>query len=139
MAGAAVATRRLTLWLVAAFGLTALFLAVVGIYGVMAQVVGQRMQEFGVRQALGATRGDILRLVFSSGVALTAAGLIAGLLLSLASTRVLETLLYGVSAADPATFAAVTVLLLTVALVAAYVPARRATRISAAAALRSGE
>jgi predicted permease len=139
VAGAAVATRRLTLWLVATFGLTTLFLAVVGIYGVMTQVVGERMQEFGVRQALGATRGDILRLVMSSGVALTAAGLIAGLLLSLASTRVLETLLYGVSAADAATFAAVTVLLLGVALVAAYVPARRATRMSAAAALRSGE
>ena len=139
VAGAAVATRRLTLWLVATFGLTTLFLAVVGIYGVMTQVVGERMQEFGVRQALGATRGDILRLVMSSGVALTAAGLVAGLLLSLASTRVLETLLYGVSAADATTFAAVTVLLLGVALVAAYVPARRATRISAAAALRSGE
>ena len=67
VAGAAVATRRLTLWLVATFGVTALFLAVVGIYGVMTQVVGERMQEFGVRQALGATRGDILRLVMSSG------------------------------------------------------------------------
>ncbi len=137
VAGAAVAARRLTLWLVASFGLTALFLAVVGIYGVMTQVVGERMQEFGVRQALGATRGDILRLVMSSGVTLTVAGLTAGLLLSVASTRVLEALLYGVSAADATTFAAVTVLLLTVALVAAYVPARRATRISAAAALRS--
>ena len=137
MAGAAVATRRLTLWLVATFGVTALFLAVVGIYGVMTQVVGERMQEFGVRQALGATRGDILRLVLSSGATLTVAGLTAGLLLSIASTRVLEALLYGVSAADATTFAAVTMLLLTVALVAAYVPARRATRISAAAALRS--
>jgi predicted permease len=137
IAGAAVATRRLTLWLVATFGVTALFLAVVGIYGVMTQVVGERLQEFGVRQALGATRGDILRLVLSGGVTLTAAGLIAGLLLSIASTRVLEALLYGVTAADATTFAAVTVLLLTVALVAAYVPARRATRISAAAALRS--
>ena len=74
VAGAAIATRRLTLWLVAAFGLTALFLAVVGIYGVMAQAVGQRRQEFGVRQALGATRGDILRLVLSSGAVMTVAG-----------------------------------------------------------------
>jgi putative ABC transport system permease protein len=71
VAGAAVATRRLTLWLVAAFGLTALSLAVVGIYGVMAQAVGQRRHEFGVRQALGATRGDILRLVLSSGAMMT--------------------------------------------------------------------
>jgi predicted permease len=137
VAGAAVATRRLTLWLVATFGVTALFLAVVGIYGVMTQLVGERMQEFGVRQALGATRGDILRLVLSSGAILTAAGLAAGLVLSIASTRVLDAMLYGVSAADATTFAAVTMLLLAVALVAAYVPARRATRISAAAALRS--
>jgi len=137
VAGAAIATRRLTLWLVATFGVTALFLAVVGIYGVMTQVVGDRMQEFGVRQALGATRGDILRLVLSGGVTLTAAGLVAGWLLSIASTRVLEALLYGVSAADTSTFAMVTALLLTVALVAAYLPARRATRVSAAAALRS--
>ncbi len=137
VAGAAVATRRLTLWLVATFWVTALFLAVVGIYCVMTQLVGERMQEFGVRQALGATRADILRLVLSSGVILTAAGLAAGFVLSIASTRVLDAMLYGVSAADATTFAAVTILLLSVALVAAYVPARRATRISAAAALRS--
>src|SRR5687767_3575288 len=67
VAGAAIATRRLTLWLVAAFGVTALLLAVVGIYGVTAQAVGQRRHEFGVRQALGATRADILRLVLSGG------------------------------------------------------------------------
>jgi predicted permease len=139
VASAAVAARRLTLWLVAAFGVTALLLAVVGVYGVMTQMVGERVQEFGVRQALGATRSDILRLVLSSGVTLTAAGLIAGLLLSIASTRLLESLLYGVSAADTRTFASVTVLLLAVALAAAYVPAHRATLISAAAALRRGE
>jgi predicted permease len=137
VASAAVAARRLTLWLVAAFGVTALLLAVVGVYGVMTQMVGERVQEFGVRQALGATRRDILRLVLSSGATLIAAGLVAGSLLSIASTRLLESLLYGVSAADTTTFASVTVLLLAVALVAAYVPARRATRISAAAALRS--
>jgi predicted permease len=139
VASAAVATRRLTLALVATFGVTALFLAIVGVYGVMSQVVGERMQEFGVRQALGATRGDILRLVLSGGVTLTAAGSSAGLLLSIASTRLLESLLFGVKAADAPTFAAVTTLLLVVALVAAYLPARRATRISAAAALRSGQ
>jgi putative ABC transport system permease protein len=134
--GAAIATRRLTLWLVAAFGLTALFLAIVGIYGVIAQGVGQRTQEFGVRQALGATRGDILRLVMSRGARLAIVGLTAGLLLSLASTRLLASLLYGISAADVPTFIAVSALLLMAALVATYVPAWRATRISAASALR---
>jgi predicted permease len=87
VAAAATATRRLTLWLVAAFGLTSFFLAVVGVYGVMAQAVGQRRQEFGVRQALGAAPCDILRLVFSSGAWMTAAGLLVGVVLALGSTR----------------------------------------------------
>ena len=87
VAGAAIAARRLTLWLVAAFGLTALFLAVVGIYGVMNQAVRQRTHEFGVRQALGATRGDILRLVLSSGAILSVVGLCGGVLLAILSTR----------------------------------------------------
>ena len=139
VAGAAIATRRLTLWLVAAFGLTALFLAVVGIYGVMAQAVGQRKHEFGVRQALGATRGDIMRLVFSSGAGMTAAGLLAGVALALGSTRLLVSLLYDVTPLDPATFAGVAVVIVAAAAGAAYVPARRATRISAATALRAAE
>jgi putative ABC transport system permease protein len=136
VAGAAIATRRLTLWLVAAFGLTSLLLAVVGIYGVMAQVVGQRRLEFGVRQALGATRGDIMRLVFSSGAAMTVAGLLAGVALAVGSTRLLVSLLYGVTPDDPVTFAWVAAVLVAAASAAAYVPARRATRISAASALR---
>src|SRR2546427_822328 len=107
VAAAAIATRRLTLWLVAAFGLTALFLAVVGICGVMAQAVGQRKHEFGVRQALGATRGDIMRLVFSSGAWMTAAGLVGGVALALGSTRLLASLLYDVTPLDPMTFAGV--------------------------------
>ena len=78
VAGAALATRQLALWLVPAFGLTALLLAVVGIYGVMAQTVSQRTHEFGVRQALGATRADIMRLVFSSSALMTVAGLLTG-------------------------------------------------------------
>jgi putative ABC transport system permease protein len=139
VAGAAIATRRVTLWLVATFGVTALFLAIVGVYGVMAQVVGQRTQEFGVRQALGATPADILRLVLSTGISLIAAGLVAGVLLSLASTRVLESLLYGVHAADAPTFALVTVVLLSAALAATYLPARRVTLISAATALRRAD
>ncbi len=139
VAGAAMATRRLTLWLVAIFGLTALVLAVVGIYGVMAQTVGQRAHEFGVRQALGATRGDILRLVFGSAAAMTLSGLAAGAGLALASTQLLASLLYGVTALDPATFAAVAALLAAAAAAASYLPARRATRISAAAALRAAD
>jgi putative ABC transport system permease protein len=139
VAGAAIATRRLTLWLVATFGLTALLLAVVGIYGVMAQAVGQRTREFGVRQALGATRGDIMRLVFSSGVTMTIAGLLVGIALAAGLMRLLVSLLYGVSPFDPVTFTAVAVILAAAASGAAYLPARRAARISAATALRSGD
>jgi ABC-type antimicrobial peptide transport system permease subunit len=136
VAAAATATRRLTLWLVAAFGLTSFFLAVVGIYGVMAQAVGQRRQEFGVRQALGATPRDILRLVFSSGAGMTLVGLLVGVALALGSTRLLASLLYGVTPFDPATFVGVAAVLLSAAAGATYLPARRATRISPAVALR---
>jgi predicted lysophospholipase L1 biosynthesis ABC-type transport system permease subunit len=138
VAGAAIATRRLALWLVAAFGLTALFLAIVGIYGVMAQAVEQRKHEFGVRQALGATRGDIMQLVLSSGAWMTVAGLVAGVALAIAFTRVLGSLLYGVTPLDPATFAGVGAVLVAAAAGSAYLPARRATRMSAADALREG-
>jgi predicted permease len=137
VAGAVIATRRLALWLVATFGLTALLLAVVGIYGVMAQTVDQRTHEFGVRQALGASRSDIMRLVFSSSAMMTIAGLLAGVALALGSTRLLGSLLYGVTPLDPWTFAGVTAILVMAAAGAAYLPARRATRISAAAALRA--
>ena len=135
----ALSTRRLTLSLVAVFGITALLLAVVGIYGVIAQSVGHRTQEFGVRLALGATQGDILRLVLTSGAVVIAGGVAAGLLLSAAATRLLDSLLYGVSAADLSTFVSVTMLLIASALLATYIPARRATRISAAAAMRTAE
>jgi predicted permease len=137
VASAAIATRRLTLWLVAAFGVTALFLAVVGIYGVMAHGVSQRRQEIGVRQALGATRGDIIRLVFSSSAVMTLAGLIGGVALAAGATPFLASLLYGVSPLDSITFAAVAALLIAAAACATYLPARRATRVSAASALRS--
>ena len=136
VAGAAISARRLALSLVATFGLVALFLAVIGIYGVIAQAVQQRSREFGVRQALGATRGDIMRLVFSSGAVLTVTGLVGGIALAIVSTRLLTALLYGVTPLDVPTFAGVAIILLASAAGAAYVPARRATRISAAAALR---
>jgi len=139
VAGAAMATRRLTLWVVGLFGVTALVLAVVGIYGVMAQAVSQRAREFGIRQALGATRGDILRLVFSNAATMTIGGLLAGVALALASTQLLASLLYGVTAFDPPTFTAVAIVLSAAAALASYLPARRATRVSAASALRSAE
>jgi putative ABC transport system permease protein len=139
VAGAAIGARRLTLWLVGTFGVTALFLAVVGIYGVMAQAVRQRTHEFGVRQALGATERDIMRLVMSSGAILTTTGLVIGALLSLAATRLFASMLYSVSATDPGTFVAVTLLLIAAAFGAIYLPARRATRVSPANALRTTE
>jgi putative ABC transport system permease protein len=139
VANAAIATRRLALWLVASFGLTALFLAVVGIYGVIAQSVGERRHEFGVRQALGATRGDIVRLVLSSGAIVIVAGLLGGIALALGSTRLLVSMLYGVTPLDPSTFAGVAAILVAAAAGAAYLPARRSARISPAAALRAAD
>jgi len=139
VAGAAMATRRLTLWLVGAFGLTALFLAVVGIYGVMAQDVAQRNHEFGIRQALGASRAEIMRLVLSTGAVMTLAGLVSGVALALGTTQLLTTMLYSVRPLDPVTFAAVAFVLVAAAVGAAYLPARRATRVSAATALHAAE
>jgi putative ABC transport system permease protein len=136
VASAAIATRRLTLWLVAIFGFTAVVLAVVGVYGVIAQAVAQRTHEFGIRQALGATRGDILRLVMVSGAAMTIVGLTGGLALAAASTRLLGSLLYGVAPFDPVTFATVAGILAVASGGAVYLPAHRATRISASVALR---
>ena len=135
VASAAVVTRRLALSLVATFGITALFLAVVGVYGVIAQSVEQRTHELGRRQALGATRGDIMRLVFSSGATMTIVGLAAGVALGAGTTRLLVSLLYEVTPLDRWTFGAVALILLSAAAGAAYVPARRATRIGAASAL----
>jgi len=122
---------------VGVFGVTALVLAVVGIYGVMAQAVGQRAHEFGVRQALGATSADIVRLVFSSAAVMTFAGLATGVVLAIVSTRLLASLLYDVTASDPLTFGTVGLLLAAAAAAAAYLPARRASRVSAAEALRA--
>lgn len=137
VAGRALEARRFLLLLVMAFGATALFLAVVGVYGVMAQAVGERVREFGVRQALGASPADILRLVMRNAATLGLAGSAAGLALAFASTRMLQASLYGVQATDPLTFFSVAALLLAVALAAAYLPARRAMRVDPASALRA--
>jgi putative ABC transport system permease protein len=134
---ASMARRRFSLFLMSAFAALALFLAALGIYGVMAFVVGQRIQEFGIRAALGAQPRDILMLAFRPGLVLTASGTVIGLAASLVVTRLMSTLLFGVSATDPLIFAAVPLLLGIVALAACFIPAMRATRVSPVEALRA--
>ena len=124
---------RLLGWL----GIVALALAAMGIYGVMAYVVNQRTQEFGVRMALGAGTGDVLRLVFREGIRLAAVGIVLGLGLALAVTRLLASFLYGVSPFDPVTFIGIPLLLGVVALVASWLPARRAAAVDPMIALRA--
>jgi putative ABC transport system permease protein len=130
------AQRRFTLVLIGTLAGAAFFLTVVGIYGVIAHAVAQRTHELGVRMALGADRGDILRMVIGRGLTLTVIGLLVGGAGALALTSVMGSLLYEISAHDPLAYAASAVLFLTAALVASYVPARRATRIDPAEALR---
>jgi len=127
---------RFTMILLAIFSGTALVLAVVGIYGVLAYSVAQRRQEMGIRMALGAHKADILRLVVGNGLLLTVLGIAIGLAGALAFTRVMSSLLYEVGARDFTTFAVTTGSFLVVALLASYLPARRATRVDPIQALR---
>jgi ABC-type antimicrobial peptide transport system permease subunit len=127
---ASMARRRFSLFMMSVFAVSALLLAALGIYGVMAFVVSQRAQEFGVRLALGAKPRDILGLAFRPGLILTATGTIVGLGASIIVTRLMSSLLFGVSASDPITFAVVPLLLGIVTLAACFIPARRATRVS---------
>jgi len=123
--------------LLALFGAIALVLAVIGVYGVMAYSVSQRTQELGIRRALGAEGGDIVRLVLRQGALLAGLGAVIGLALAFAATRGLSSFLYGVSAFDPVVFSGVTAALVGAAVVASLVPARRATRVDPLVALRA--
>ncbi len=122
--------------LLGSFGLLALALSVVGLYGMLAYTVSQRTREIGIRTALGAQNNDVLRLVMLQGIKLAAIGMAIGLGVALLSTRLLSFLLYGVSATDPLTFAGVTAVFLGVVLLASYIPARRATKVDPMIALR---
>jgi putative ABC transport system permease protein len=130
------ADRRFALILFETFGLAALVLAAIGIYGVLSGSVTERTREIGVRLALGAQRREVLGLILGQGVKLTLGGVSIGLLAAWAVTRLLTTLLYGVSATDPLIFGGVAVLLIVVALLACYLPARRATKVDPLVALR---
>jgi ABC-type antimicrobial peptide transport system permease subunit len=131
------AQRRFAMVLLAAFAALALLLASVGIYGVIAYIVGQRTQEIGIRMALGAHRLDVLRLMLWEGMRLALIGVAIGIAAGLALTRLMAKMLYGISATDPLTFSGVVMILLLVAVAACYLPARRAARINPMQALRS--
>jgi putative ABC transport system permease protein len=128
--------RFYAVWL-AIFAVMAVLLAVIGLYGLMSYAVAQRTPEIGIRVALGAQRHEVMGLVLWDSVVTTAVGVTCGLAGAAAMTRYLEGMLFSLTPLDPATFAAVAVLFATVALVASYVPARRATRVDPLVALRA--
>ena len=133
---ASLGSRRFNVILVGCFGMLALLLAAVGVFGVMAYSVSRRTHEIGVRVALGARSRDVLTMILSQGLRTILIGIAIGFVGSLAITRTLQSLLFGVTATDPVTFAAVILLLVTAALLACYIPARRAAKVDPMVALR---
>jgi ABC-type antimicrobial peptide transport system permease subunit len=134
--GGSLAGQRFSMIVLDTFAIVALLLASVGIYGVISYLVGQRTQEFGVRLALGAERADVVRLVLIHGMKMALAGLALGLVAALGLTRLMADMLYGVSATDPATFSLIALLLTAIALLACFIPARRATKVDSWSTLR---
>jgi predicted permease len=133
---ASLGSRRFNVILIGFFGITALLLATAGVFGVMAYSVSRRTREIGVRVALGAGSGDVLRMILGQGLRTIFIGVAIGIIGSLALTRTVESLLFGVTATDPLTFGSVTLLLVGAALLACYIPARRATKVDPMVALR---
>jgi predicted permease len=133
---ASLGSRRFNFILIGFFGITALLLATAGVFGVMAYSVSRRTREIGVRVALGAGSGDVLRMILSQGLRTIFIGVAIGIAGSLALTRTVESLLFGVTATDPLTFGGVTLLLVGAALLACFIPARRATKVDPMVALR---
>jgi putative ABC transport system permease protein len=128
--------RRFNLVLFGLFAVVALILAVMGIYSVLAYTVSQRTREIGVRMALGAQMRDVLMLILAKGMRLAVIGVVIGVASALVLGRLMATLLYGISATDPVTFVGIALLLLLVAFVACWIPARRATKVDPMIALR---
>jgi putative ABC transport system permease protein len=128
--------KRVALLLLGIFAVAALALAAVGLYGVISYSVAQRTQEIGIRMALGASAADVMGMVMRQGMTMVAAGVAAGLLIAFGLTRLMSKLLFGVSATDPVTMVAVSLVLAAVAVVASFIPARRATRVDPIVALR---
>jgi putative ABC transport system permease protein len=133
---ASLGSREFNVILIGFFGITALLLATAGVFGVMAYSVSRRTREFGVRMALGATTGNVLRMVIGQGLRTILIGIVIGTAGAFALTRTVSSMLFGVTATDPVTFTGVTLVLVVAALLACYIPARRATKVDPMIALR---